>query len=74
MSLSFAFIPLFQTSLVLIVAQKTRQKAIPTLVSRDSKLSATINHEFLTSEIYKMSTANVHNVVNDGTKHRNQDN
>lgn len=43
-------------------------------MSRDSKLSNTINYEFLTSEIYKMSTANVHNVVNDGTKHRNQDN
>ena len=41
--------------------------------SRDYELSAVTNHKFLTSEIYKISTAYIYIVVSSGTKHGEYD-
>ena len=43
-----------------LLPRKQRQEAIAKWQSRDYELSAVTNHEFLTSEIYKMSTGYIY--------------
>lgn len=75
MSLPFAFIPFPQIkgqSVHCCPETKSKKQSLQ-WQGRDSMPSAVINHEFLISDIYKTPTANIYNVVSNGTKHRNQD-